>query len=78
MKKLKFKFENEHLELFADDVQKIVDAFSKRGYEITPSDACRAWENYSDAYGCGWMGMGKWDIDERTFRILKKYVEEVE
>ena len=44
MKKLKFKFENENLELFADDIQKIVDAFAKRGYEITPSDACRAWE----------------------------------
>jgi len=78
MKKLKFKFENENLELFADDIQKIVDAFAKRGYEITPSDACRAWENYSDTYCCSWMCMGKYDIDEMVFRTLKKKFEEVE
>jgi len=78
MKKLKFKSENENLELFADDVQKIIDAFAKRGYEITPSDACRAWENYSETYCCSWMYMGRYDIDEMVFRILKKHFEEEE
>ena len=76
MKKLKHKKQNEHLELFADDVQKIVESFAREGYEVSPEDACSAWEEYSDAYCAGWLCMGKSGLTPAIIEELMNYFEE--
>jgi len=76
MKKLKYKKQNEHLELFADDIQKIVESFAREGYEVSPEDACFAWEEYSDAYCAGWLCMGKSGLTLTEIKELMNYFEE--
>lgn len=77
MKKLKIRSISENLEFYANDIQKIVDAFAKRGYEVTPEDACRAWEHYSDAYCCGWICMGSGELSDNEINSLMFYFDEV-
>jgi len=76
MKKLKYKKQNENLELFADDIQKIVESFAREGYEVSPEDACSAWEEYSDAYCAGWLCMGKRGLTPAIIEELMNYFEE--
>ena len=76
MKKLKYKKQNENLELFADDIQKIVESFAREGYEVSPEDSCSAWMEYSDAYCAGWLYMGKRGLTLTEIKELMKYFEE--
>jgi len=64
------------LETFADDIQKIVSKFAENGYEVSPEDACRAWEEYSDGYCASWLNMGD-GPRHSEFQVLKGYFVEV-
>ena len=68
--------QNENLELFADDVQKIVESFAREGYKVSPEDACSAWTEYSDTYCAGWLCMGKKGLTQTEIKELMKYFKE--
>jgi hypothetical protein len=74
MKKLTLKEQyNHHLE-YTNDIDRIVKIFADRGYEISHTDACRAWEYYSDGMCAGWMIL---DEDDEVFMDVFCYFEEV-
>lgn len=74
LKKLTIKEQyNHHLE-YTNDIDRIVKIFADRGYEISHTDACRAWEMFSDCMCAGWMMLGS---DEQVFEDAFYYFEEV-
>lgn len=75
MKKLKFKERYNHHFECTNDIDRIVKIFADRGYEISHSDAVRAWEEYSDSMCAGWMSLGE---DDEVFQDVFCYFEEVE
>lgn len=70
LKKLTY---NHHLE-YTNNIDRIVKIFADRGYEISHSDAFRAWEQYSDSMCAGWMSLGE---DEEVFQNAFYHFEEV-
>jgi hypothetical protein len=75
MKKLKVsKKYNHHFE-YKNDIDRIVKIFADRGYDISHSDAVRAWEQFSESYCAGWMSLGS---DDEVFEDAFCYFEEVE
>lgn len=75
MKKLIFKEQyGEHIE-YASDIDRIVQIFADRGYEISHTDAVKAWEQFSYDMSAGWMSLG---CDEEVFDDAFYYFEEVE
>ena len=74
MKKLKFKEPYNHHYEYADDIQRIVKIFADRGYEISDSDAVRAWEMLSkNDWAAGWMTL--YESDDMIFEDCLKYFE---
>jgi len=74
LKKLKVKEAHDHFE-YQNDIDRIVKIFADRGYEISHTDAVRAWEEFSDSMCAGWMCLG---TDEEVFHDCFHYFEEVE
>lgn len=74
LKKLRFKEQYNHHYEYTNDIDRIVKIFADRGYEITHSDAVRAWEHYSESMCAGWMCLGK---DDEVFQDAFCYFEEV-
>lgn len=74
LKKLKFKERYNHHYEYTNDISRIVEIFAQRGYEISHSDAVRAWEEYSDSMCAGWMCLGE---DDEVFQDAFHYFEEV-
>lgn len=59
----------------AGDVEEIVQAFKKEGYEITAQQAYKLWRYHSSAYGFSWVVLPK---DKSSIvRILNSYFTEV-
>lgn len=75
MKKLQLK-ETDHDFYYVNDIDRIVKIFADRGYEISASDAVRAWEKYSDSMAAGWMCLDS--SDEDVFLNVFCYFKEVE
>lgn len=76
MKKLKFKEPyNYHYE-YSYDIERIVKVFADRGYEISETDALRAWEAFSDSMCAGWMCLD--DEDDYVFQNAFYYFDELE
>jgi hypothetical protein len=74
LKKLTFKEQyNHHIE-YMSDIDRIVKVFADRGYEISHTDAVRAWECHSDSMCAGWMSLGE---DDEVFADAFYYFEEV-
>jgi hypothetical protein len=74
-KKLKVKeLYNHHFE-YKNDIDRIVKIFADRGYEISESDAVKAWEQFSYDMSAGWMSLG---CDEEVFDDAFYYFEEVQ
>lgn len=74
LKKLKVKTPYNHHFEYQTDIDRIVKIFAERDYEISPSDAVRAWELFSDSMCAGWMSLGD---DEEVFQDCFSYFEEV-
>lgn len=74
LKKLKVKEAHDHFE-YQSDIDRIVKIFADRGYEISHSDAVKAWEQHSDRKAVGWMMLGE---DDEAFHDCFHYFEEVE
>ena len=74
LKKLKVKEAHDHFE-YQSDINRIVKIFADRGYEISHSDAVKAWEQHSDRMAAGWMMLGE---DDEVFYDCFHYFEEVE
>lgn len=75
MKKLKVKAPYNHHMEYRHDIQRIVEIFANRGYEISESDAVIAWEQFSSSLFAGWMILG---TDDEVFEDAFYYFEEVE
>lgn len=75
LKKLKFKDKYNHHYEYTNDIERIIKIFVDRGYEISHTDAVRAWEEFSDSMCAGWMSLG---TDEEVFQDCFCYFEEVE
>ena len=75
MKKLKVKASYNHHMEYRYDIQRIVEIFASRGYEISESDAVIAWEKFSSSMCAGWMNLG---TDDGVFADAFYYFEEVE
>jgi hypothetical protein len=74
LKKLKVKeIYNHHFE-YTNDIDRIVKIFADKGYEISATDAVRAWEQFSENMAAGWMSLGD---DEEVFQDCFSYFEEV-
>lgn len=74
LKRLKFKERYNHHYEYTKDISRIVEIFAQRGYEISHSDALRAWEEYSDSMCAGWLILGE---DDEVFQDAFHYFEEV-
>jgi hypothetical protein len=61
MKKLKIRQLEDHNFFYENDIDRIVRIFADRGYEITASDAAKAWERYSDSMAAGWLSLDEED-----------------
>jgi len=76
LKKLKRKEETSwHLDEEKKNIFTIIGIFAKRGYLITPEDACWAWERYSDCCSAGWLGLPS---DDEVFDYAMEYMVETE
>jgi hypothetical protein len=75
MKKLKVKAPYNHHMEYRHDIQRIVEIFAKRGYEISESDAVITWEQFSDSMCAGWMILG---TDDEVFEGAFYYFEAAE
>lgn len=75
MKKLKVKQRYNHHFEYQSDIDHIVKIFADRGYEISHTDAVRAWKMFSDDMAAGRMSLGS---DDEVFEDAFYYFEEVE
>jgi len=73
MKKIKIKDNNNRHFAYNRDIDRIVNIFADRGYEITRSDALKSWEMFSDSYAAGWMILD--ENDEDVFKNVFHYFE---
>jgi hypothetical protein len=74
LKKLKVKKTYNHHFEYTNDIDRIVKIFADKGYEISATDAVRAWEMFSNDMAAGWMSLGD---DEEVFQDCFSYFEEV-
>ncbi len=74
MKKLTFIEQYNHHFEYTNDIDRIVKIFADKGYEISATDAVRAWEMFSNDMAAGWMSLGD---DEEVFQDCFSYFEEV-
>jgi hypothetical protein len=74
LKKLKVKEPYNHHFEYTNDIDRIVKIFADRGYEISATDAVRAWEQFSNDMAAGWMSLGS---DDEVFEDAFSYFEEV-
>jgi predicted solute-binding protein len=63
----KEKFEHR----FIEDVERIQKLMVSKGYYSTLKMSANMWEEYSDTYCAGWLGLP--ESDEELFNILKYY-----
>lgn len=75
MKKLKFKDPHNNHHEYSNDIDRIVKIFADRGYDISHTDAVRAWEAFSDAMCAGWLYLD--ENDEVVFHDAFYYFEEM-
>jgi hypothetical protein len=73
-KQLKVKEPYNHHFEYTNDIDRIVKIFSDKGYEISATDAVKAWEQFSDSMCAGWMSLGD---DDEVFQDAFYYFEEV-
>ena len=74
LKKLKVKEQYNHHFEYQSDIDRIVEIFADKGYEISATDAVKAWEMFSESYCAGWMSLGD---DDEVFEDAFSYFEEV-
>ena len=74
LKKLKVKEQYNHHFEYTNDIDRIVKIFADRGYEISATDAVKAWEQFSYSMSAGWMCLGE---DDEVFQDAFYYFEEV-
>jgi hypothetical protein len=74
LKKLKVKKTYNHHFEYTNDIDRIVKIFADKGYEISATDAVRAWEQFSENMAAGWMSLGD---DDEVFTDAFWYFEEV-
>ncbi len=61
LKKATFRIKDNHHDCYGSDIDRIVQIYKDRGYELTRTDARLAWEAFSDSMAAGWLGLGSDD-----------------
>ena len=69
MRKIEFKFEHRHM----DDVQRIREVMLKRGFDIDLQSCAKFWEERSDMFAAGWLGLP--DSDDDLFIELSRIIK---
>lgn len=64
------KFEHRHI----DDVKRIQVVLLKNGYDADLQSCASIWEDYSDSYAAGWLGLP--ESDDELFTIIGWRVDE--
>jgi hypothetical protein len=59
MKKINFAFEHRHM----GDVKRIREIMLKREYDIDLQSCAKLWEERSDMFAAGWLGLPEKDED---------------
>ncbi len=76
MKKVRIKKDVYEDNPYYDDCVKIQNVLKKHGYEATTDECRKIWENYSDIYCAGWLGLP--DSDQGIWWEVKSQIEEYE
>lgn len=61
---------------YPEDVRRIVHVLASQGYFISPSDAEKAWEEYSESICAGWLFLPDKDVD--LISLITPYLSEGE
>lgn len=56
-----------------EDVERIQRVILQNGYEADYDDAAKIWDDFSDSYSAGWLGLP--DDDKELWQIIKDIVE---
>lgn len=73
MKLYKFKAKDTFIRL--DDAYEVRKKLATIGISVTPEDAHRAWEAYSDSMSAGWMAV--WGSPHDIWAAIEPFMEEV-
>jgi hypothetical protein len=60
-----------HLEQWPEDVERIIKVFRDRDIEIDKDMAVALWEEYSDCFAAGWLGLP--EDDEGIYDCIMTY-----
>jgi hypothetical protein len=74
MKKLTVKKQYNHHFEYTNDIDRIVKIFADRGYEISATDAVKAWEMVSNDWSAGWLTLH--EDEEEIFQDCFRYMKE--
>ena len=64
----------DYLDDFPEDVEIVVKALARYGFEASRPDACRLWQLYSDDLSAGWISMQR-DNYEWIFYCVSRFFE---
>lgn len=56
------------------DVERIQQVCMRNGYEADLEDCAGIWDDYSDMYAAGWLGLP--DDNDELWQIIEQYVKE--
>jgi hypothetical protein len=62
---------------FPDDVARLVAVAAAHGAVLSPTDAARVWEAYSDSYAAGWLSLRDTYTDAFLWSVITLYTREV-
>ncbi len=58
---------------FPDDVARLVQVAHEAGFLLDPHDAALAWDEYSDMFASGWLGMTQ-HTNAQLLNILTRFL----
>ena len=70
----KIRYEDNYQHRHQSDVERLQRVMLANGYDADLQSAAGIWEEYSDDYAAGWMGMP--DDDNELWQIIQLRVEE--
>lgn len=75
MRRIKLKKNDPHRE-YRDDINRIVNAMAEAGFMCTDTEAKELWEEYSDSFAAGWLGLPS--TNEEIVGCVSPYFDPVE
>ena len=70
----KIRYEENYQHRHQSDVERLQRVMLAHGYDADLPSAADIWEDYSDSYAAGWLGMP--DDDNKLWQIIQLMVED--